>query len=71
MTLLLIDKSYYDYDYEAVKKKSERKNKSASEMQSMMSRMGFATKLRTFDKPQGAEALQAFAMQEEELKQKK
>lgn len=38
---MLIDKEFYDYDYEAVKEKAERHEQSEERTQRMMDRFGF------------------------------
>lgn len=69
---MLLDKSYYDYDYEAVEEKSvtPQKPKSKREVSAMLSRFGFQTKIGTDKKkPLSPEELQAEVMAE--IKDKK
>lgn len=68
---MLMDKGYYDYDYSAPEKKQSCpvKPKSKEELNSMMARFGFKTKLRTTEaKPLSPSELQAEVMREEEKK---
>lgn len=69
--MMLIDKGYYDYDYEQPKKKhkggSEPKTK--EELGSMLARFGFNTKLCTSElKSLTPDAMQRIAMAELEEK---
>lgn len=59
----LIDKGYYDYDYEYVKKRQETQAcaKSNEEMQQRLSLFGFATRMVKEETP---EELQQLAMSE-------
>lgn len=59
----LIDKGYYDYDYEYVEKKQDvsAKAKSNEEMQQRLARFGFATRMVKEETP---EELQQLAMSE-------
>lgn len=59
----LIDKGYYDYDYEYVEKKKEMTAhaKSDEEMQQRLARFGFATRMVKEETP---EELQQLAMSE-------
>jgi hypothetical protein len=69
--LMLMDKGYYDYDYSAPEKKQPCivKPKNKEELNSMMARFGFRTKLRTPDsKPLTPAELQAEVMAEEKKK---
>lgn len=61
----LIDKGYYDYDYEYVEPKKEitARAKSDEEMQKRLARYGFATRMVTEETP---EELQQLAMSENE-----
>lgn len=55
ITLMLIDKEFYDYDYEAVKEKAERHEQSEERTQRMMDRFGFGkVKNVKSDEPQKA-----------------
>ena len=67
ITLTLIDKGYYDYDYEAVKKPVYAKHDQSEErIQNMMNRFGFG-KVKKFDNP-SPEELQAEVWKEEQKK---
>ena len=66
---MLMDKGYYDYDYSVPEKKQPCpvKPKSKKELDAMMARFGFKTKLRTpGSKPLTPAELQAEVMREEE-----
>ena len=67
ITLTLIDKGYYDYDYEVVKKPVYAKHDQSDErIQNMMNRFGFG-KVKKFDNP-SPEELQAEVWKEEQKK---
>lgn len=72
---MLIDKGYYDYDFnsEAAEKRQKRdeaprKRKDSREMESVLARFGFTTRLRGgADEPEApmtAEEMQRIAMEE-------
>lgn len=69
---MLLDKSYYDYDY---RKPSERyvasrsAVKSDAELEEKLIRMGFGGALRQRRKQMSAEEIQAVAMAEEQEKE--
>ena len=67
---MLMDKGYYDYDYEAVKKKPKAQTQEQSEerTQRIMDRFGFGKVKKINKKPLTAEELQAEVMKEERKK---
>lgn len=68
---MLMDKGYYDYDYSTPEENQNRqvKQKSREELDAMMSRFGFKTKLRTSSpKPLTPSELQAEMMKYEKGK---
>lgn len=65
--MALIDKGYYDYDYEERKRQvyASMKPKSKEEVASMLARFGFATKIgSSAKKPLTPEEMQRIAMEE-------
>lgn len=70
MTLMLMDKGYYDYDYKEpeVKREVVIKKKSDKEVSAMLARFGFKTKLTSEAKPLTAEEMQRIAMEEQKDK---
>lgn len=66
---MLMDKGYYDYDYEAVKTKAKRHENSEKRTQDIMNRFGFG-KVKSLKKPLTPEQLQAEVMREEEKKRR-
>ena len=68
--MMLVDKGYYDYDYERIKVKAkqvlyEDTVKSESEVKSLLARFGFGQK-----KEESLEELQELAMKEMEQNKK-
>lgn len=68
VTLMLMDKGYYDYDFEAPKEIQKRKTyeesvKSDEELREILGRFGWGKK------PMSAEQLQSEVMEEEKKKQ--
>lgn len=70
MTLMLMDKGYYDYDYcePRVRGVVERHERTHEQTQSIFSRMGFGKVKRIGDRQEGemtAEEMQRVAMNDE------
>lgn len=66
VTFMLLDKGYYDYDFEAVKetvRRKETQEQKDKRTQKMMDRFGFG-KVKSVKKPLSAEELQAEVMAE-------
>lgn len=70
ISMILLDKSYYDYDYEIVKQKTERHEQSEERTQRMMDRFGFGKVKSMKDVLQSdkASALQEIILKEEQSK---
>ena len=77
ITLMLMDKGYYDYDYEALKEKAKRHENTEERTQNMAKRFGFGNirvagqKAHSADADTqvlDAEALQSEVMEEERKK---
>ena len=70
VTLMLLDKGYYDYDYSEPKEahKTAIKKKSDKEVSATLARFGFNTKLRSRKKSLTAEEMQRIAMEEQNEK---
>jgi hypothetical protein len=70
VTFMLLDKGYYDYDYEAVKetvRRNETQEQKDKRTQKMMDRFGFG-KVKSIKKTLTPEELQAEVMREEKKK---
>ena len=69
---MLMDKGYYDYDYETVKASAApvAHEQSEERTQGMIDRFGFG-KVKSIRKPPSPAELQAEVMAEEKLKQEK
>lgn len=70
VTFMLMDKGYYDYDYEAVKetiRREETQEQKEKRTQGMMDRFGFG-KVKSVKKPLTPAELQAEVMAEEKKK---
>ena len=70
ISMILLDKSYYDYDYEIVKQKAERHEQSEERTQRMMDRFGFGKVKSMKDVLQSdkASVLQEIILKEEQSK---
>ena len=66
-TLLLLDKGYYDYDYEHVKEKAKRHEQSEERTQRMMDRFGFGKVKSLKSEKDTAEELQKRLLEEETI----
>lgn len=69
--MMLMDKGYYDYDYEALKetvRRNETQEQKEKRTQGMMDRFGFGKVKKIEKKPLTPSELQAVALAEEKKK---
>lgn len=67
---MLMDKGYYDYDFEAPKEKAKKHENTEERTKDMAKRFGFGNiRVAGQNKPMSAEQLQLEVMEEEKKKQ--